>query len=1028
MSLSIIHLSDVHINKQTDFILSKAQSVYNACSYHIDNCSTVVIVVSGDIVFSGLKEQYNLAEKFFDELKSYIEQNRNSTVEFVFSAGNHDCNFQKNDSIRETLISSLSNSDPDNAHINNIISVQDNYFDFVSKYHDTYAYENPNVYAYEKKLSINNNELLFVSVNTAWMSELNEYPGRIIIPTAMLPYTRHNTSYKVVIYSFHHPINWLHPDKKMSFIQHLRNQADFILLGHEHTKDNYSKIGDDFAIIYNHGKELQNTETKESGFSIIKFNDELTSYSVYDYAWDNEKNIYSTLSESLDKEFKSNRNMRSVFSVNETFNTYTYDLGADIHHPTKQQLTLDDIFIWPDLNKTNAMDSNYKVKKIAASLSEEISSNPLCIIYGESGIGKTSLCKLLFRSYVNKSICTIFIDGKDLKASNRENLLREIEQYYKEQYSADQLESYKQLPAEQKILIIDNFDSVNYQKQTTIIDSTTGLFKSIILTMDSTIEMSSILQSNFMQNMDNLFLYEICPFGNMKRKDFIKNWYTLNNVDGLNEIDTKVENAKATIDQFLGNGASFIPALPIVLASILQNTGAFRQTTHNNKYSYLYETLINQSLASVKEYKDVGLHSIDTAVLQILAYNSLNNKKTFFKESDIKSVLKQIAEEMMLDDISFNNFIGRMSKSKMLLRDTYSSETYKFCYPYIFYYFSAKYMVNHLDDKDVNNLMEYMSCNLHNEVYGNVITFICYFNNSSTIIDDILLNAYDTLEEFSEFDYSKHSQIFDAMKNAVCAYLPKHVPENDGVEHNKDLELRNLDDIGYNDGKIANDKDYIESDLSNRTDNINAISAAFRTIDVLGQILTNYPGSIDGSTKLQIINEIHSLGLRAVTAIVQTMGYLGEDLINKLYENSKKNNTYLSKSEIQSKVNSFLNLIIAGMARMMIHQVAKSFSSNLLLRPVEISFHNSNLISAKLLFVDLKVNCLNQVDYRNLKEVRDSFEKENEFFALGIFDSIIGRYLCFNKCDHTLRSKLSKLCGFSETAVLIKSQLNRQLD
>lgn len=860
------------------------------------------------------------------------------------------------------------------------------------------------------------------------MSELNESPGKIIIPSALLPSTSQNTSYKAVIYSFHHPINWLHPDKKNTFVQHLRNQADFILLGHEHIKDTYSKIGDDFAIIYNHGKELQNTETKESGFSIIKFNDELNSYGVYDYAWNNNKNIYLTSSESPNKPFKSNRHRRSVFSVNETFNNYTYDLGADIHHPTKQELALDDIFIWPDLNKTNAMDSAYKIKKITMSLPEEVINNPLCIIYGESGIGKTSLCKLLFRSYVNNCICTIFIDGKDLKAGNKENLLHEIEQYYKEQYSADQLESYKQLPTEQKILIIDNFDSINYQKQTTIIDSTAGLFNSIILTMASTIEISSILQSNYMQRMDNLFLYEICPFGNMKRKDFIKNWYALNNVDGLNEIDNKVETAKATVDQFLGNGASFIPALPIVLASILQNTGAFKQTIHNNKYSYLYETIINQSLASVKEYREAGMHSIDTAVLQILAYNSLNDKKTFFKESEIRNVLRQIAEEMMLDEINFNNFIERMSKSKMILKDTFSSETYKFCYPYIFYYFSAKYMVNHLDDKDVNTLMEYMSCNLHNETYGNVITFICYLNNSSTIIDDILLNSYDTLKDFSEFDYSKNSPIFDAMKNAVCAYLPKHVPENDDVEHNKDLELKKLDDIGYNDGKVANDKDYIESDLSNRTDNINAISAAFKTIDVLGQILTNYPGSIDGSTKLEIINEIHSLGLRAVTAVVQTMGYLGEDLINKLYENSKKNSTYLSKSEIKSKVNSFLNLIIAGMARMMIHQVAKSFSSKLLLRPVETSFHNSNLISAKLLYVDLKVNCLNQVDYRNLKEVRDSFEKENESFALGIFDSIIGRYLCFNKCDHALRSKLSTLCRFSETDILIKSQLNRQLD
>lgn len=151
MSLSIIHLSDIHINNQTDFILSKAQYIYNACSYHIDNCSTVVIVVSGDIVFSGLKEQYVLAENFFDELKSYIEQKRNSTVEFIFSPGNHDCDFQKSNSVRETLISSFPNTDPDNAHIDTIISVQDNYFDFASKYHNADVIEVANEYTYEKK-------------------------------------------------------------------------------------------------------------------------------------------------------------------------------------------------------------------------------------------------------------------------------------------------------------------------------------------------------------------------------------------------------------------------------------------------------------------------------------------------------------------------------------------------------------------------------------------------------------------------------------------------------------------------------------------------------------------------------------------------------------------------------------------------------------------------------------------------------------------------------------------------------------
>ena len=61
---------------------------------------------------------------------------------------------------------------------------------------------------------------------------------------------------------------------------------------------------------------------------------------------------------------------------------------------------------------------------------------------------------------------------------------------------------------------------------------------------------------------------------------------------------------------------------------------------------------------------------------------------------------------------------------------------------------------------------------------------------------------------------------------------------------------------------------------------------------------------------------------------------------------------------------------------------------------------------------DLKLNCLNEVNYDEVKQLREALKKRGEVFAMGILDSIIGRYLNYNKCDYKLRSRLCNLCGF----------------
>lgn len=1009
MQLSIIHLSDIHIRNSEDHILNKAVEIAKACASSIKQNAKVVVVVSGDIAYSGEEEQYNLAKKFFKQIETYLVEKCNSTVEFVFSPGNHDCDFTKSNSIRTTLIDSINYDNVDIEYTNTVTKIQDNYFNFVCDYTGS----GTDRMISKKEIEIERKRALFVSLNTAWMSQLHEQPGKLVMPLCSFPEID-TTKYDAVIYTFHHPLNWLNPDYKTAFLNHLRRNTDIILLGHEHVKENYTQVGSEYELIFNHGKELQNSDNDDSGFSIITFDNSLGSYEVRDYLWD--KNCLYKRAKEVVFTFERNKASRSACSVNKTFEKFLNDYGLDVRHFAKDEVILNDLYLWPDLNKSDYKNEKGGSIRITENVEKELLGDSLSLVVGESLSGKSSLGKQLFCSSIINGKCPIFVDGQRFTTSSENSIERVIEAAYKEQYSAEYAEEFRQMAKEDKVIIVDNFDSVanKNNRRNMIIDCLSNTFSSVVVLMSSSIEITSILKSEKINSLDKLYYYEIRSFGNKKRKDFIKKWYRLNNYSDTDEIiEEKIEQSKLVVDQFLGNGASFIPASPLVLVSILQNKDAFTPSVHMSKYGYLYESIISQSLASIEEYNSQpGLRNLDTEMLSELAFSALCEKTTFVARNEVKKIANLLEHEKLLPEINVDSFIDRMERARIFSIDRSLGEVYKFNYPYILYYFSAKYIAKHIKDEKVQELMEHMSCNLHNETYGNVVTFVCHFDSEQSVIDDVLLNAYETLDSFIEFDYTKDNPIFDEIKNAVAAFIPQKIDSNDCVESNREKELQKMDRLGINDGGVSGGEDYIDESVSEEEKNMASITAALKTIEVLGQILQNYPADISGKNKVQMIDEMHKLGGRSVAAIIETMGYLENDLIDYIYELSIKKKPGLLKSEVESRVKGFINVIIAGMARLMIHQVAKSLNSDLLLPSVEETYRDTEDISAQLLMADLKLNCLNEVNYDEVKQLREALKKRGEVFAMGILDSIIGRYLNYNKCDYKLRSRLCNLCGF----------------
>lgn len=66
MKVALLHLSDLHIDRNNyQWITSKTDQIVSAVWNDFSECNKIIIVVSGDIVYSGKEEQYGYAKHFF---------------------------------------------------------------------------------------------------------------------------------------------------------------------------------------------------------------------------------------------------------------------------------------------------------------------------------------------------------------------------------------------------------------------------------------------------------------------------------------------------------------------------------------------------------------------------------------------------------------------------------------------------------------------------------------------------------------------------------------------------------------------------------------------------------------------------------------------------------------------------------------------------------------------------------------------------------------------------------------------------
>jgi predicted phosphodiesterase len=320
MRIAVVHLSDIHIRQAGDPILARVDQIAAAVNSSDATAELFLIVISGDIAYSGSATEYALALKFFSELKEGLERLRKGVrVEYVCVPGNHDCMLPEADvNLRDILVrgvmSSMREGKQDPSLLAQVLSVQQPFTDFRNKLISAKSEwdgicEAALVEHGGKKIQVN-------LYNTAVLSRRKEQQGQLYVPAELLRARISLAKDAVLCLSvFHHSYLWIESDTATVFRNHVERTSDVALMGHQHYSHSFYKENDaGERVLYLEAGALQDEKyPKTSSFLVLTFDLDSQEEQSIKFRWAAKEQIYRKAEDSGWRALTLNRTIRADF-------------------------------------------------------------------------------------------------------------------------------------------------------------------------------------------------------------------------------------------------------------------------------------------------------------------------------------------------------------------------------------------------------------------------------------------------------------------------------------------------------------------------------------------------------------------------------------------------------------------------------------------------------------------------------------------------------------------------------------------
>jgi hypothetical protein len=275
-------------------------------------------------------------------------------------------------------------------------------------------------------------------------------------------------------------------------------------------------------------------------------------------------------------------NKENIFSVTEKFKAFlNTSMLNDLYNNSKNG-DISNLFVFPEFTRDNPTKPSQETID-SLQYFKEYCGNPInLIISGGEQIGKTALCKNIFKLlYDTKSLLPLYICLNERYSGV---IINNIKKAIRDEYDKESNE----VANLRKIIIIDDFHLIEPKYQRKVVEELSEMPNFIIIFMVDSIYNVNFLEKKIEYNYELLTIKE---FGPRMRYKLIEKWMES---EALIDKNYKmVDELKDYVTNILLKG--LVPSTPMNILIILEEKKYFnplhRELCNNNLFNYIFCTM-----------------------------------------------------------------------------------------------------------------------------------------------------------------------------------------------------------------------------------------------------------------------------------------------------------------------------------------------------------------------------------------------------------------------------------------------------
>lgn len=992
MKVVMVHLSDIHIDeKYKNAVLSKVGEISRATYQYLPGATRVVLLISGDVAYSGISDQYSLAKTFLAELASDLHKESGVDVNIFVVPGNHDCDFGIESQSRTNnveLLQSKGVDGIDESVISACTAIQKDFFEFQAAVESDDADHSDQLW-HELRISDGESTVVLEGMNISWVSKLREDPGRMLFP-----FTRYNDRKRepkdVHVLVMHHPINWFNQNIYAGYRKFLRSRATMIVSGHEHISavaeiddaDAGSSVSIEGHVLQEHKGSLSGT-----GFNVIEIDTSDRKYQVHRLEYRSPGYIareqaawhdYRPLPEKMDE----------VGALRKEFLDRLLDAGAYLVAPGRGHITLPDIYVYPDLIPAKQLTRSVR-QLVNSSIFQNLDELKCgVLVSGEERSGRSSLLYQLFLFHHSRGKFPVLVDGAKITSAHASEVDQLIKRAVANQYEKEAAAKFAQHSRFEKVLLVDNFDYSPIKDKATRAAALNALkqrFEHVIITVSSSFEMEEALGSEEDGRLKDLRHFHLQAFGSVKRGQLINRWLSLGAgpLPDEGEAVAKFHEAERLLNSIMDS--SLIPHSPLYLLTALHSVQAGRSgELENSALGHYYLVL----LATALQEAGVRSEKLDDYIQYstYLAWRYHEKGSKLLSKQELRAFNEEFSRDWMTTD--FEKFLAVLLAARVL---TQVGEDFEFRYPYIYFYLKGRYLSRHLDDEAIKQYVAECCDHLYVRENANTVLFLAHHASNNAVVEQVSRVLAKLFEEFEAVRFEKdvdavNAFIFDSPKQIFdSSHSPKHHREK--IAESEDR--RPLRD-GLRDRKEEGDAISLQSRLIMLS----------KTTQILGQIMKAQYARINRAKKRELVGNIFDGNMRALGAFFAFMVDNSERLFARVRASMERRRKDVVTGEAAARrmVSELIELVALGL----VTSAAGNATSADLREDVESFVQSSGFLANRIIGLASLLDSAGDFPRRTLAAIHED-TKGNPLAARIVQDLVFNRLYMFKTSQSDMR-------------------------